>query len=196
MTPEAYNARIDLILANSMQQNTVFKSCCKKGCHHCCYEPAYTDRRVIDHIIAGMTPEQIEEVKAKLPAWLERTEQARKEERPASLSYLALRAACPLLKDGMCSVYERRPMDCRIWFAMGNPDDCAGFGERRKHQKIACWPDEAMAYFCRPWMQSTLEEEGEIVMDHIGVLLAERLLNIEVESAARRHLKYEDVGNE
>lgn len=192
MTPEEYHARTDRLVAQALAAPGAIQPCCKKGCSHCCYEPAYTDRRTIDHIIAGMTPEQIEEVKAKLPAWLEQTEKMRNEqERPSSLDYLALRAPCPLLKNGMCSVYERRPLDCRIWLAMGNPDDCAGFGERRRKQKIADWPGNAMQIFARPWAIDTMEKEGEIVMDHIGVLLAERLLGMNIPSAGRKHLKVE-----
>lgn len=194
MTPTEYNTAVDRIIKNSLTAHGALVPCCKKGCSHCCYEPACTDRRVIDHIIAGMTPEQIEEVKARLPAWLEKTAEARKLERPKVHDYRDLNVACPLLKDGLCSVYDRRPLDCRIWFAIGNPDDCAM--PARKHQKFTEYTDEAMSKLCEPWVLSTLVMEGEVVMDHIGVLLAERLLNIKVESAARRHLKYEDVGNE
>lgn len=186
MTPESYNANIDRIIKNSLSSPGALQPCCKKGCSHCCYEPAYTDRRVIDHIIAGMTPEQIEEVKAKLPAWLEKTAEARKVERPKAHDYRELNVACPLLKDGLCSVYDRRPLDCRIWFAIGNPEDCAM--PARKHQKFTEYSDKAMAMLCGPWIQSTLVNEGEIVMDHIGVLLAERLLGMDIPSAGRRHV--------
>lgn len=188
MTAEDYNAGIDRIIKNSLAAPGALVPCCKKGCSHCCYEPAYTDRRVIDHIISGMSPEQIEEVKARLPAWLEKTNHMRNsQKRPRAHDYRELNVPCPLLKDGLCSVYERRPLDCRIWFAIGNPDDCAM--PARKHQKFADYTKEAMAKLCTPWMQSTLEEEGEIIVDHIGVLLAERLLGMDIPSAGRAHLK-------
>jgi len=189
MTPEDYNAAIDRVIKNSLAAPGALQPCCKKGCSHCCYEPAYTDRRMIDHIIAGLTPEQIEEVKAKLPAWLEKTAEARKVDRPKAHDYRELNVACPLLKDGLCSAYDRRPLDCRIWFAIGNPDDCAM--PARKHQKFAEYTDEVMAMLCRPWVESTLVQEGEVIMDHIGVLLAERLLGMDIPSAARKHLTYE-----
>lgn len=188
MTPESYNAAVDRIIKNSLAAPGALVPCCKKGCSHCCYEAAYSDRRQIDHIIEGMTPEQIEEVKARLPAWLEKTAGMRARDREKSaIPYRELNVACPLLKDGLCSVYDRRPLDCRIWFAIGNPDDCAMLA--RKHQKFAEYPNEAMELLCRPWIQSAMEEDGEIVMDHIGVLLAERLLGMNIPSAGREHLK-------
>jgi Fe-S-cluster containining protein len=184
MTPDEYNARTDSIVAKIHAQPGALKPCCQKGCHHCCYEAAYADRRQIDHIIAGMTPEQIEEVKAKLPEWLEKTKDMRARSRQKSaIPYRELNVPCPLLKNGLCSVYDRRPLDCRIFFAIGNPDDCAM--PARKHQKFAEYPTHVMGYLCGPWAKDTLETEGEIVMDHIGVLLAERLLGLSVPSAGR-----------
>lgn len=183
MSPEQYNAHVDAIVVLAQSRST-FSHCCKKGCSHCCYEPAYADQRQIDHIVAGLTPEQIEEVKAKLPNWIAKSEELRtKHERPGALAWRALHLACPLLKDGLCMAYDRRPMDCRIFFATGNPDDCKM--PARAHQKFAAYSGYCMQTMVRPWVESARQARTAIVLDHISVLLAERLLHLRVESAAR-----------
>ncbi len=186
-TCEDYNGFIDGLLKTILAKPGAIKPCCTKGCHFCCYEPAYADRRQVDHMIAGLSPEQIEEVKAKLPAWLEATEKLRTERRPSAFAYRLTNTPCPLLKDGLCMAYERRPLDCRIFLATGNPQDCDM--PARKHQKFAAFSDEAMAFMCDQWVRAGAAEDGEIVMDHIGVLLAERLLGMSIPSAGRRQLK-------
>jgi Fe-S-cluster containining protein len=187
MTPAQFNTRTDSIMAYLLGLPGALKPCCSKGCSHCCYEPAYSDSRQIDHIIEGMSADQIEYVKVQLSAWLEATKEIRKIQRPGAHEYRDLVIPCPLLRNGLCSAYERRPVDCRIWFAIGHPDDCAM--PARKHQKFADYPMETKTEIIWPFFEAGIEVNGEVHLDHIGVLLAERLLGIEVESAARQRIK-------
>jgi Fe-S-cluster containining protein len=186
MNMDKHNAWIDACVERA-KANASFTHCCTKGCSHCCYEPAYADRMAVDHMLAALTPEQIEEVKAKLPEWLEKTAELRnKTERPNAWAWRDLKVACPFLKDNLCVAYERRPFDCRIFFAIGNPEDCKM--PARKHQKFSDYPDHVMDTMMRPFMVEMMRERKALVLDHIGVLLAERLLNISVPSKARREI--------
>lgn len=192
MTPSqwatSYNEFIDRLLEWMLAKPEAIKPCCK-GCTlaSCCSEPAFADRRQVDHMIEGLTPEQIEEVKANLPAWLEATVEFRKQQRPNAFAYRLKKIPCPLLKDGKCMAYERRPLDCRIFFATGSSADCEL--PARKHQKFADYPEATMAVFTDRWIHLGLMADGEVVMDHIGVLLAERLMGLSIPSTGRRQMK-------
>lgn len=38
--------------------------------------------------------------------------------------YMGLNLRCPLLKDGLCSIYDERPLACREYFVQSPPDWC------------------------------------------------------------------------
>lgn len=147
--------------------------CCRKGCHACCYEPAYAIRQEVEHALASVPPEKREALKERTSVWLEKLEAGgfTDGEMPDAVAYRKHAIACPFLENGLCSVYDRRPIGCRSFFAIGNPADCEL--PNRAHQKFACFPPKAMAQIAGPLITAT--NAGPNDADHIGSLLAELL---------------------
>lgn len=95
---------------------------CKKGCHHCCYHPVYLtvlegialyQALQADALWTRSVRERFQEVSNK--TW-------RLAPEVWSLSLIP----CPLLdeKAGTCQAYEHRPFQCRITYAIGDPQNC------------------------------------------------------------------------
>lgn len=180
MTPQKLHAAADELLAKVFSLNPEAKHCCD-GCRlaHCCYEPAYADVREIRHLLEGLSPEQKEAVKARLPDWLEKARPLLHEDMPSAMGYRLLAVPCPLLnlKTNECMAYDRRPFACRTFLAKENPSRCAT--EHRQTQKYGIFPvvDAILAqyYVSNEWL----------VMDHIGALLIEELLATTCRTGSR-----------
>lgn len=176
------HAAADRFIAKSFADNPLMKPCCRAGCFACCYEPLFVSNAEVEHILESLTPEQIAEVKAKLPAWLETIRSIMQQKDihafNYAMNYRRLNAACVFLKNGLCSVYPRRPFGCRTFFALKNPENCQL--PAREHQLFARFTDDLFRATGRP---TTLN--GKLILDHLGILLAERLLGINCPSAAR-----------
>ena len=168
MTIEQFHKEIDRLVAP-------VKSCCARGCFACCYEPVYASRAEAQHIVDGLTEARKILVKERLVDWLADADLTSKT--ITSLRWRRLLIPCPLLKDNECSVYERRPIGCRMFFAVSNPENCSG--PARRHQLFVSYPkDITIAIAGTAW-----QIEPNIVMDHLGVHLANILLGMNLESS-------------
>lgn len=123
---------INSLLGYAKKNDT--KVYCRKGCSCCCYQPAYALTHEIlylkKYIHDKFKKSEQEEV-------LERA--FIREQKVGRLSKDALlnsKHACPLLKGGICTAYEARPMSCRIYLSLDirsckdfylNPDSQSGF---------------------------------------------------------------------
>lgn len=173
------HARCDEFVAACTANSTV-KPCCTKGCHACCYESVYASESEVNFILSGMSDEAKSALAVRVQEWLEKVKAILPECMPKFWDYLPLRARCPLLgDDGLCSVYASRPLGCRVWFACGNPADCEM--PARKGQGYAHFPDQLFKHIGVP-----ARVNGHLIHDHLGVLLAERLLGIKLVSGSRR----------
>jgi hypothetical protein len=80
---------------------------CRKGCDFCCHVNVTVTVleavRIAAALAAGRQPQRQSEILATAERLAGRDAEGRQ----------ALRAACPLLVDGACSVYEIRPLACR-----------------------------------------------------------------------------------
>lgn len=159
---------------------------CCKSCTlaHCCSEPAYLDADEVQHALE--TPGlDMEALKRRVQAWLDKVVPSGllNQEMPDAIEWRKLNAPCPFLVDNRCSVYERRPFSCRMFFAHGKAENCAM--PMRVKQKFAGFPIELDAQICGPYFAS----KKFIQMDNIGVLLAEILLDKKIKSGSRQEIE-------
>ncbi len=88
---------------------------CHKGCQWCCHQTVYANSYELHYLS--------EKIKTKFSAtkilkWLEIAETKFAATSVMNEKELArFKAPCPLLEDGACSVYEARPMACRIYLS-------------------------------------------------------------------------------
>lgn len=197
MTTSEFLGYLDKAVAAAIN-NSPDKPCCSKGCHHCCDEPLYVDKREMEHMLEGYPAEKLEGLKQRLLVWLEKAKPlltVSPDPRTGLLDAFAWRDAkitCPFLEGGLCSVYERRPMGCRMFLALGNPDNCAM--PMRKKQLIAehdwSWP--GWKTLMEAWLGST----DMLTMDHLGVMMAKQLLGLDVPSSVTINQPIEVIDEE
>lgn len=160
-----------------------FDHCCKPGCHHCCAEPAYATDAEIDDIVDSLTDAQKDAVRERLEIWIKKVRHLLPRSMPNAFEWRWQEAMCPLLESGMCMVYEKRPMGCRQFYAKENPDHCRM--PARIKQKYANMNPELFV----PAVGLLLSQNPVIILDNMGVLLAERLLNRHLQSGSRSCLR-------
>jgi len=181
MTTKEFHRTIDSVLAR-----TKIEHCCTKGCCHCCSEPLYVDSREADYLLEGVPAELREQVKENTKRWAEKAQPLLSQNMPNAFAWRWLDNPCPFLIGTTCSVYERRPVGCRVFFAKENPENCKM--PAREHQKVASFTPETMAAACAPYFL----DQGRVEMDHLGCFLAETLLGHRPHSASRAIYTMED----
>ncbi len=172
-------ARCDQFIDAALRQPQNQPPCCRKGCSACCSESLYVSEAEVDHLLEPLSPVERAEVAGRLPAWLAATEAIRAVKMPDATAYRFLSVPCPLLKNNLCSVYARRPFGCRTFFATGDPENCEL--PARTHQKFMVIPNAIFEHMGPP-----AAVDGFVTLDHMGVILAERLLGGSYASASRK----------
>jgi len=172
------HAAVDRYIAGVFAASPEKKPCCTIGCFACCSEPVYASEAEVIHILEYLTPEQIAEVKIKLVDWLAKTKPLMDQNMPGAVAYRQLKAPCVLLKNGLCSVYPRRPYGCRAWFAFQNPGNCDL--PYREHQGYAQFSNKIFEV-----LNGLVFINGKHIIDHLGILLAEKLLGRKRPSGSR-----------
>ncbi|SHH63215.1 YkgJ family cysteine cluster protein [Ferrimonas marina] len=95
------------------------KITCRRGCNHCCYIPVEVCLIEAAVIAESCGHQQLPLADRTIPVIQERT-------------------PCPFLKDGECSVYEVRPLACRMKLSGDDPAMCEPF--EGSHQLVAAQP--------------------------------------------------------
>jgi Fe-S-cluster containining protein len=188
MTTKEWMSEIDRLTKEEIE-TSAFKPCCSKGCSHCCDEPLYVDSVEVDYMLEGLDANQLARIKERTAEWLQKVQPFLSEEPGGdglidAFPYRDAKITCPLLENNECMVYERRPMGCRMFFATGNPDDCRM--PMRRRQRIAHISMEQPQWrglFSR-WFSD--RKPGDTIMDHLGVLLANKLLGLKIKSSVRQ----------
>ena len=88
---------------------------CHKGCHWCCHQAVYANSYELHFLSEKIKSHFSTE---KISSWIEASEAkhgvtSKMNEEEIS-SY---KSSCPLLENGACSIYEARPMACRIYLS-------------------------------------------------------------------------------
>lgn len=104
------SARVEIIhkLIDEEMEDARREATCRKGCTACCYlnvDITNDEARVLKRLLKPG-----DEKKLRKQAKVKNTE-----EHPYQLSYED--AKCVFLKDGECSVYDKRPISCRTHFS-------------------------------------------------------------------------------
>jgi Fe-S-cluster containining protein len=166
---------------------------CGKNCPACCYEPVYAERTEAALIAARlltMDPDVRQRVLQRTREWATAFEPSalRMQEKPDVLEYRRLRLACPLLESGECLVYEDRPNGCRAHIALGSRDRCEDQSKRRD-QMFMVNNDFMAGAIMKLAAGVAVNDQAELLMEHLGLLLAEALLGTKIESEARTLLR-------
>jgi hypothetical protein len=86
---------------------------CREGCSYCCHilTEAFVPEvlAIARYIIERFTPAERDRLERDIDAFIAATDGLTAERR------MDLSVPCPLLAGGRCSVYEVRPMACRVW---------------------------------------------------------------------------------
>lgn len=88
---------------------------CTKGCSFCCH---------INTNITDMEAMTIADYCAKNNIPIGRTYLMEQLRTPPKAQYFSKASACVFLRDGLCSVYEVRPAECRKYFVTSDPQLC------------------------------------------------------------------------
>lgn len=131
------NARVDervaeLVRAEEMKAGK--KSPCARGCAACCRQPVgleLGEAVALISAVRSLPAERRAAIRKRLVEWLAAMLAARIDPRDAleqPEAYFDASMPCPLLVDETCSIYERRPMACRVHVALGDAAWCGAHG--------------------------------------------------------------------
>ena len=111
---DAADGLIDSLLSEAKRRDV--NVACKKGCSWCCHQPVYAVSHEFHFLWQFMKLNMNE---AERESVVQKAFDAyRKRSRLSDEEINNSKMPCPLLKNGACSVYEARPMACRIYLSM------------------------------------------------------------------------------
>lgn len=97
---------------------------CKKGCSWCCHQPIFSLAYELDYLKSyiqnNFSEQEQKEIRQRATAKNDKLKTLKND------SLLNSKHPCPLLKDGTCTVYEARPVACRIYLST-DVDSCLRF---------------------------------------------------------------------
>lgn len=176
-------------LAQASAENGKPITCQGKGCCACCHEPVYCSHEEVRYLVEGLTEEQKSAVAARLKVVVDKAKASGifDIEMPPVMQWLALELPCPLLENGLCIAYERRPVGCRSHMAVGPADWCI---HKRLDQKYPM--AEKVSIACaRAIVQSHLKLGNFIINDNMLALMAGELLDDHFDTASAEKIVFE-----
>ena len=105
---------------------------CAPGCHDCCQiMPTAAAPEIVPILerVCSWPKEEREGLRERLSKYVEAAEPHRAE------GFLRFRRDCPFLADGLCAIYEVRPLFCR-GLSSENPDLCRAFNEDPNSEEV------------------------------------------------------------
>jgi Fe-S-cluster containining protein len=171
---------VDQLVGIAREQGAVVP--CGAGCWWCCAEPVYAGRNEVELIVArirGMPAADQARIEAGVRDVVQRLAASPllADDQPSALEYRKLRLVCPLLADGLCTVYEYRPISCRLHLVKDSPDGCREDALRPQQQFLVV-PDALHR------MTGALFLDAR-EMDHLVLLLHRVLFGDAPDSGAR-----------
>src|SRR5690348_7613667 len=131
----------DVHIARLIKKDPNAKPPCCRGCFHCCREPVYATLSEVRLILSKLSDGERESLKLKLLEWRQKYRESGfvLVNLPNAFKYRALNLWCPFLSGGDCSIYEDRPISCRLHVAYESREGCED-DTLRKKQKFALFP--------------------------------------------------------
>ena len=108
---EPVRVRLRLLrdLADEITEYARDYSPCRKGCNHCCHMAT-----MVSEPEAAMIGALIRKSPKKPKQWADF-----RDKDAIAATFLGTRKACTFLDNGVCSIYEHRPLACRMHVSMG-----------------------------------------------------------------------------
>ncbi|MCU4176644.1 YkgJ family cysteine cluster protein [Carboxylicivirga sp. N1Y90] len=122
---DAIDGLVEALSVEAKRQNVTLD--CKKGCSWCCHQAIFATSHEI-HFMWEFMKLNFSEDDQKLVVQTA-FDNYQKRGRMSEDELLADKLACPLLKNGSCSVYPARPLTCRIYLSMSEPS-CKTFFDK------------------------------------------------------------------
>ena len=113
---------------------------CKAGCAACCRHlvpVSAAESAILREIIQDMPADKREVIKQRFSEVIRRLDEAGLLERlnfdvaptgtdyhDLAIEYLSLDIACPFLEDEACTIYSERPLVCREYMVVSEPENC------------------------------------------------------------------------
>ncbi len=103
---------------------------CFKGCSHCCSRIVVASRAealaLIDYVYAftNFDRDEIDRRLSEHAALLRSFLDERSDRSDENAVWFAKNIPCPFLENDICSVYEGRPLSCRIYHSLEDPEHC------------------------------------------------------------------------
>lgn len=167
----------DVLQERTHQQNFIKPTCCK-GCHACCYEPVLIEKQealaIVAHVIGTWSQDAIDELRMKVRRYVDsfvRNGFQQATDYPDLIGFLRARLACPFLDtNGLCSIYEYRPLACRDHVAVGPREKCDDITLRLQQKFVNCV--EAML---APMSTLAILDNGMLEIEYLPLFLDELL---------------------
>lgn len=118
---------------------------CRSACPACCFQPVPVtepEARFLAELVDSLPKARQESVRSRVVETVSALEiegldyafrQADRLTQPElemlAARYHAMRMPCPFLRDGMCSIYEQRPLACREYLVTSPAEHCERLGE-------------------------------------------------------------------
>lgn len=171
-----HDASLKQIRERYFREGRPIRLTCSKGCAACCEELLHVTELEARLIVESLTDAEREDLRKRVTLWLERIgNRLDDEERdPDGLEYRSWRIPCPVLKNGVCSAYENRPLRCRSTLTDGPRQACEDLALRPTQRFIEI-PELRSAVAERLVQAHGAAGYTAIKVGHLGMMLADEL---------------------
>lgn len=149
---------------------------CSKGCSACCEELVHVSELEARLIVESLTDAQKQDIRQRVLHWMDQIGDRLDDEDsdPDGLEYRSWRIPCPLLINGVCSVYDKRPIPCRSTMTNGPRRACEDLA-LRPTQRFVVIPELKSAIVDRLLQAHAAAGYTELKFGHLGMMLADHL---------------------
>lgn len=154
--------------------------CCTKGCSFCCYQQIEImdiEKKAINDFISDKLDEKTKEtIRMNLNDWLDVFDKNTPNNKILNGQDVFMDfkdkigkkgLKCPLLIDNLCSIYEMRPITCRIHYVQHSPKKC----DENKFRDSDPKGIQLRAYFI-----NSMKSLGETSIESLPLAIVENLL--------------------